>query len=515
LSDIEERTKNIPNEILVVGTIYKHPELLVEYSFYIKSKYDFADPTCKFFYDNADVIFQKTPDAFNSQSNIDLYMMEDKERFETYKKYGGWKTIEGWMELSSIDDFKNYFDSLKKFSLLREYFRGGYNVERILDHSKFNLFSPEDIYRLIRTRVDKIRTVIMKDNDIEVLNTNMSEIIKGCLENPDMGLPLPYNLMTDMLRGIRLKQAMCVGMLSNAGKSRFMFTIIAYIALVLKQKVFILLNEMSISEMKYCLLTTVLNNEYFHKATGIAIEKKEKEVTLGLFKNEDGEFVYRKRDENGNNIESLEDFEERLMVESVEYRKVMKVAKWIEKETEGLIYAKDVSMAYDDKSLSFEITKAHMTNSIDYFFYDTLKNDTNALGEWASLIATTTKLKELANQLNIYIYGSIQLTPDAYMMQPLELNSMNIAASKGIKNVLDTLFLCKEIDSKDYHKYFYINYDGNNGDWGEDCQRGLDLNKRYYAFVTDKLRSGAKKNLLFSLDLNLNRWIEEGELFRK
>jgi hypothetical protein len=172
-------------------------------------------------------------------------------------------------------------------------------------------------------------------------------------------------------------------------------------------------------------------------------------------------------------------------------------------------------MAYDDKSLSFEITKAHMTNSIDYFFYDTLKNDTNALGEWASLIATTTKLKELANQLNIYIYGSIQLTPDAYMMQPLELNSMNIAASKGIKNVLDTLFLCKEIDSKDYHKYFYINYDGNNGDWGEDCQRGLDLNKRYYAFVTDKLRSGAKKNLLFSLDLNLNRWIEEGELFRK
>jgi hypothetical protein len=515
LSDIEERIKNIPNEILVIGSIFKQPEILVEYSFYIKSKYDFADPTCKFFYDNAELIFQKMPDAFNKQSNIDLYMMEDKERFETYKKYGGWKTIEGWMELASIDDFKNYFDTMKKFSLCREYHRNGYAIEKILDHSKFNIFSPEDIYRLIRTKVDKVRTVIMKDNDIEVLNTNMSNVIINCLDNPDMGLPLPYPLMTDMLRGIRLKQAMCVGMLSNAGKSRFMFTIIAYIALVLKQKVMVLLNEMSIAEMRYCLLVTVLNNDYYQKITGIKIEKKEKEITLGLFRGEDGEFIYRKRDENGNNIESLEDFEERLMVDSSEYRRVMKVAKWIEKETDGLIYAKDVSMAYDDKSLGFEITKAHMTNAIDYFFYDTLKNDTNALGEWASLIATTTKLKELSSQLGVFCYGSIQLTPEAHMMQPLELNSMNIAASKGIKNVLDTLFLCKEIDSKDYHKYFYIDYESNNGDWGEDCQRGLDLNKRYYAFVTDKLRSGAKKNLLFCLDLNLNRWIEEGELFRK
>ncbi len=514
MNDIEEKIKNIPNEILVVGSIYKQPELLVEYSFYLKSKYDFSDPACKFFYDNANIIFQKRTQEF-SQSNINLYMAEDKERLEIYKKYGGWNTIESWMDLASIDDFKNYFDTIKKFSLLREYFRNGYSVEKIIEHSKFNIFSPEDIYRLVRTKVDRIRTVIMKDNDIQVLNANISDVIIGCLDNPDMGLPLPYPIMTDMLRGIRLKQAMCVGMLSNAGKSRFMFTIIAYISLVLKQKVMVLLNEMSISEMKYCLLVSVLNNDYFHELTGVKIEKKEKEITLGLYRGNDGEFIYRKRDENGNNIESLEDFQKRLILESQEYSKIMKVSKWIEKETEGLIYAKDVSMSYDDKSLNFEITKAHMTNSINYFFYDTLKNDTNALGEWASLIATTTKLKELANQLGIYCYGSIQLTPDAHIMQPLELNSMNIAASKGIKNILDTLFLCKEIESKDFHKYFYIDLNDDNGDWGSECQKSLDLNKRYYAFVTDKLRSGAKKNLLFSLDLNLNRWIEEGELFKK
>lgn len=514
MSDIEEKIKNIPMEILVVGAIFKQPELLVEYSFYIKSKYDFSDQACSFLYNNAEIIFQKRTQEF-TQSNINLYMAEDKERLELYKKYGGWKTIEEWMDLASVDDFKNYFDVLKKFSLIREFHRNGYDVTKIINHPKFNVFTVEEVYKIVRSKIDRIRTVIMKDNDVHILNENMTNMIVGCLENPDMGLPLPYNLLSDMIRGIRLRQAMCVGMLSNAGKSRFMFTIITYIALVLKQKVFVLLNEMSISEMKYCLLTTVLNNKEYSQLTGINIEKKEKEITLGLYIGNDGKFIYRKKDDEGNNIESVEEFEKRLIQNSNEYKSVKQVAEWIEKETEGLIYAKDVSMSYDDKNLNFEITKAHMTNGIDYFFYDTLKNDTNTLGEWASLIATTTKLKELANQLNVYIYGSIQLTPDTVQIQPLELNSMNISASKGLKNILDILFLCKEINKKDYHKYFYIDPTDIGGDWGEPLQRSLDLDKRYYCFVTDKLRSGAKKNLLFDIDLNLNRWQECGELFYK
>jgi replicative DNA helicase len=514
VSDIEEKVKNIPNEFLVVGAIYKHPELLVEYSIYLKSKYDFSDLACKFFYDNAEIIFQKRTQDF-TQSNINLYMAEDKDRLATYKEYGGWNTIEKWMEMASVDDFKNYFDTLKKFSMLREFHREGFNVLKIINHSKFNLFTAEEIHKIIKSKVDRIRTVIMKDSDIHILNENMTNMIIGCLENPDMGLPLPYSLMSDMIRGVRLRQAMCVGMLSNAGKSRFMFTIIAYIALVLKQKVMVLLNEMSISEMRYCLLTTILNNSYFFDLTGISMNKKEKEITLGLYNNKDGNLIYREKDDNGNSIEAIEEFEKRLILESDEYVKVKRVAEWIEKETEGLIYAKDVSMSYDDKSLNFEINKAHMINSIDYFFYDTLKNDTGSLGEWASLIATTTKLKELANQLNVFVYSSIQLTPEAVVIQPLELNSMNIAASKGLKNVLDILFLCKEINKKDYHKYYYMDPNDTNGDWGEPSQKVLDLEKRYYCFVTDKLRSGSKKNLLFSVDLNLNRWIEEGELFYK
>lgn len=44
---------------MVVGSIFKDPELLVEYSRYVRSKYDFADEGCKFFYDCAELIFEK------------------------------------------------------------------------------------------------------------------------------------------------------------------------------------------------------------------------------------------------------------------------------------------------------------------------------------------------------------------------------------------------------------------------------------------------------------------------
>ena len=49
MSEIEDKVRNTPGEILVIGSLYKSPELMVEYSFYIKSKYDFADDACLFF----------------------------------------------------------------------------------------------------------------------------------------------------------------------------------------------------------------------------------------------------------------------------------------------------------------------------------------------------------------------------------------------------------------------------------------------------------------------------------
>ena len=485
--------------------------MLIEISQYTKSKYDFSDEATRFFYDLAEILYHKRTQTFN-KTTVSTFVAEDNERLSLYKKYGGWTTIENWMKLAIVDDFKNYFQLLKKYSLLREYQRGGFNVEKILSHKKFETFTALDIYKMVRSKVDRIHTVILTNQESEILNSKISNTLNQCLEKPDMGLKIPYPLCNELFRGFKLGNMMAYGALSNAGKSRFAFKIIAYISLVLKEKICVLLNEMSIESMRMCLITTCINNPEFQELHGIKINKNERELSLGLYKDNKGDFVYRKTDSDGNYTETMEEYRERLINISDEYNKIMRIAEWIEGETEGLIFAKDVSSAYDDKSLSFEIRKAHLTNGINYFVYDTLKNEKSSIGEWSMLQATATGLSELAKEMNVFVYCSLQLTDDTNHIRPEDLSSSNIASAKHIKHILDMLILTKEISKTDYGKYqFLSNYD----DWGEPILHNLNDNKRYMMAVVDKNRLGEKKKILFSFDLNKNTWFEEGEIFRK
>lgn len=438
-------------------------------------------------------------------------MAEDQNRLLLYKKYGGWKTLEKWMELAIVDNFQGYFEVLKKYSLLREYQRNGFSVDKIINHPKFELFTAMDIYRLIRSKADRIHTVINTNEESVILNSDIKKTLLHCMETPDLGLQLPFSLMNDITRGMKRKSVMAVGMLSNAGKSRYMIKLIAYIALVLKEKVFVLLNEMSVEEIRYALITTVINNPEFQELHGLKLKKKEKELTLGLYKNKNGEFIYAKKDEWGDVVETIDEYAKRVSETSDEYNQIMEIAEWIENEMQGTILVKDISSAYDDKTLEFEIRKANLTQGVNYFFYDTFKNDTASTGDWAAMKVTATKLTEIAKQLNMFGYLSIQLTDDANFIKPDELTSSNIANCKSIKHVLHTLFLFKEIPKDYYSKYGYTT----DSDWGTGTVHKLDDTKRYYCCVTDKNRFGQKLKLLFELDLDLNIWIEVGQLIRK
>ncbi len=493
-----------------MGSIYKKPDLFIEHGHNIRSKYDFYDEATKFFYDNAEILYQTRTQTFN-RSVISTYMAEDPDRLTLYKKYGGWKTIEEWTKLAITDNFQSYFDVLKKYSLLREYQRNGFSVDKIMNHSKFEMLTAMDIYRLIRSKADRIHTVILTNEESEVLNSNIKTTLLHCMETPDLGLQLPFPVMNDITRGMKKKSVMAVGMLSNAGKTRLMTKLIAYITLVLKEKVFVLLNEMTVEEIRYALITTVINNSEFQQLHGLKLKKKEKELTLGLYKDSKGEFIYANKDEWGDVTETIEEYAQRVAENSDEYIKIMKIADWIEDATQGLICVKDVSSAYDDKTLEFEIRKANLTQGISYFFYDTFKNDLSTTGDWAAMKVTATKLTELAKQLDMFGYLSIQLTDDANFIKPDELTSSNIANCKSIKHVLHTLFLFKEIPKQEFHKYGYIT----SSDWGTNTVHNLDVEKRYYCCVTDKNRFGRKSKLLFEVELDLNTWYEIGELVRK
>jgi len=508
---------NVPNEMMFVGALFRKPDLYLEYERFIKSKFYFTDVVCKFFYEEGFLIYKNRTQTFTEVS-IQLYMSEDKDRLTKFREYGGYSTIETWMELAQIEDMQNYFNVLQKFALIREYERKGLNTERFRKSRKFESLTPKQLYFNIKKTVDQIFTDISGDPDVETLNSSVTEMINQYLDKPAMGEITPFFSFNDLFRGLRTGTAMGIGMTSNSGKTRFLTKLLGYLTLVRKEKCMVLLNEMSVEDIRLALLTTCINNPEFVEIHKIEHQKDERELALGLYRDNKGEIIYRKRDDiTGEFVETHQDYINRLMKTSLDYNKVRAVAQWIEEQIDNKIFVIDVSTGYTDEDLDAYIRKAVTTKSIRYFFYDTLKNELGTIGEWAALKQTTTKLAELAKTLHVFILASLQLTDDVNYIEPLDLNSMNIAASKGLKTVLTSLTLWKEIDKKDYKRYFYIPTD--NVGWGKQIETDLpendDSNERLYCCVVDKNRAGAKAKILFSVNLNTNKWSELGRIFKK
>ena len=108
----------------------------------------------------------------------------------------------------------------------------------------------------------------------------------------------------------------------------------------------------------------------------------------------------------------------------------------------------------------------------------------------------------------MFICSSLQLSENTTM--PINLNVNDLAVSKTVKEVLDTLCLFKQINRDDYDKYEYSKQEVDTKFFNLEKSKNPDV--RYYACVIDKNRAGAKPKLVFKLNLAYNSWEELGYL---
>ena len=272
MSDALELT-NVTSEMFFVGSCYSQPDLYLSYGEYMRPKYDFSDVVTKFLYECFELYYLNFSENV-TQEKVNAFMSQEETRFSRYTQYGGFEVIEKWMNLSDANDVENYFNLVKKFSLLREYHRNGYNVEAITNMPKFHQLSAQDIYRLVRGKVDRVFTIISASEDSIPLNSNMQGTVEDYLIAPQMGLEYPWWSLNEMFRGMRFGKIVLNGFLSNEGKSRNLMLLMAHTAIVKKQKFLLMSNEMSEDDLRSALITTVLNNEEFKKMHGVTRIKK-------------------------------------------------------------------------------------------------------------------------------------------------------------------------------------------------------------------------------------------------
>ena len=302
---------------------------------------------------------------------------------------------------------------------------------------------------------------------------------------------------------------MAFAMPSNSGKSRFTIDLAAHTALVHKKKVLIISNEMSEEKMKLCLITTIINNPEIQKLHGYEISKTEGELLEFKFRADDPKkvdvdekgFIIRKKDEKQG------DFVNRLMKESTEFKNTVAITDWANKEIKNSIYFINITDHTNDE-LKKVIMNYYYKEQIEYVFYDTLKTDTANIGVPEEIKRTATILSNLAQNFNLYICSTLQLAESDTL--PVNLDVNDLAVSRTVKEVLDTLCLIKQINRDTLKNYEYSLKEVDTKFY--DLKKYDDPDVRYYACVVDKNRAGAKPTLVFRLNLAYNVWNELGYL---
>ena len=495
-----KKLSNPELEYTYMGLLLTDPKLIVKYYFVFEDCY-FEDDAILNLYKS--VLFTEGAAYASETAKRGFNFSRDSEQVYKLKN-----ELKAKVANEDYDMEKIYLDLKKLFILRKNYLAIPIKniqdkVVEITDYILYNKMSAEEV-----------ESAVVQVNDTEkfkraILNEDLTSFLEKGDNNLRNGLALPFPILTSVFKGIRKGETMAFAMPSNSGKSRFTIDVAAHVALVHKKKVLVISNEMSEEKIRLCLITTILNNEAIQKVHGQKISKTEGELLEFKFRPDDpkkvevddeGFIVKQKGEKQG-------DFVKRLSQQSSEFNKIVAVTDWVNKELKNSIYFINITDHTNDE-LKKVIMNYYYKEQIEYVFYDTLKTDTANIGIAEEIKRTATILSNLAQNFNLYICSTLQLAESNTL--PVNLDVNDLAVSRTVKEVLDTLCLIKRINGDTLQNYEYSLKEVDTEFF--DLKKYKDPDVRYYACVVDKNRAGAKPTLLFRLNLAYNVWEELGYL---
>ena len=483
-----------------IGLLLENPKLI--------SKYYFLFEICVF--EDLEMLNIYKSILYNEGSKYSSEKAKDRFNFS--------KDSEEVYELKNklVESVKNkdyniekIYVELKKLFILRKAYieTPEENIQdkiiEITEYELYNKMSAEEVESTIeQVKVtQKFKQSVLSDNLVSFLESGENELANG--------LDYPFPIITEVFKGIRKGETMAFAMPSNSGKSRLTIDLAAYTALIHKKKVLVISNEMSEEKMKLCLITTIINNPEIQKIHGQNVKISEGELLEFKFRPDNKKDV--KVDKEGYVLkedgETQKQFVKRLTSISSDFNKTIKAIEWASKQIDNSIYFINITDHTNDE-LKKVIINYYYKEHIGYVFYDTLKTDTDNIGNPEEIKKTATILSNLAQNFNIFICSSLQLAES--QTSPINLNVNDLAVSRTVKEVLDTLCLFKQISRDNLDEYEYSLKEVDTKFF--DLEKSDNPDVRYYACVIDKNRAGAKPKLVFKLNLAYNSWEELGYL---
>lgn len=410
----------------VIGSLMKSPLLLVDNN-YILTKRDFETPLARNIFIAIHNLVLVNKLEVLTTVDIDNYFQQIEGSYENFKAQNGLQYLNDCMQISNLNNFNYYYNRVKKMSALRALKADGFDIKKIYNEEEFDLVKEkEQQERLDSMTVEEIFETFTKsltdlqydyvckdDSEEGLIADGIDKLFESLQENPEIGIPLQGKIYNTIVRGARQKKYYLISGSSGTGKTRQMVGHACTIAFPERYDI----------ENKKWVVTGK-----GHKILFFATEMEKEETQTMILAHISG--VNEDKILN-NNYETPE--EKQRVYDAI---KVMNYYK------DNFIFVRigDPSIGQIKTLIKKEVLKY----DIKYVFYDYIFSSPGLLTEYKSLnlredvILTllSTALKDLANELNIFVMSGTQLNGNWQEFKGLR-NQNLIRGSKGIVDKID------------------------------------------------------------------------------
>lgn len=455
----------------VVSCFFKDMLLLDETTFEQK---DFISSDGLFYFS---LLRQLRAKGFYSLDEVTILSNLQEDVIERYDAIGGWDTIQHQIDIINLQNFDTYIDILYRenilinmhddgFNLLKEI---GLNGKNIVPLKLFRKMSAEEVTDWYEARITSYGTgyssKVIEEEEIDFDD----EFIESCKEGLENGIPFDiagydingneincFPFLSRQTMGLLEGTLTMLGGFSSSGKSTWWITVIMAL-LYHDRKILIISNEERIKKFKTKFMVWLLAkySRYF-------------KLTKGKFTAGDIDTASRE-----------------------ELKKVQKFWKDNYKGKVKFVAINDADMSIVKKKIRENVLRY----GYDTVLYDTFKiqeSDFNGSRQDLSLVKDSRDLDKMGKKYNIIMLASVQLAE--YMKGKLFLDSSVLSNSKQIKEILEGLFLMRnvfdeELDekSKYYCKPFIITRE--NDKWIEEEYKP-DRTAVWRMLFVEKTRNG-------------------------
>lgn len=217
--------------IQVLGCLMKNPMLIVD-DRYRMCVEDFPERFHQILYGAIDNMAKSGVQDLNSIS-IDDYLSKYPRQYRVFCENKGMEYVENAVEMAQLENFDYYYQTFRKFGLLGQLEKKGFDTTFIYDSSiidvdqlaemqrRFDECSIEDIFNYFEVGISELKEAYDNSSDVVGVQAakGMSELKEQYKKAPEMGMPMGSAKLTTIARGRRLKKLYLKSAPSGFGKA--------------------------------------------------------------------------------------------------------------------------------------------------------------------------------------------------------------------------------------------------------------------------------------------------------